>query len=225
MRLLIVLAILLLAPTISRAEQPQPYVYKVISYEVIDGDTIRTRLDLGFDLEVEQLARVHGIDTPESDTAAGQAVTNYVDDWCKAQTQLVVISLRRDKYGGRYLAAVHGDNETLAANLVRLKLARPYAGGKKAKWNPAELRKVATAATEARLQLEEPTESLFTFPSSEDSRQETERIQVWVTDSGDKYHRESCRFCDASGRPVDLSAVAPYMEPCKVCRPPTVDNE
>lgn len=46
------------------------------------------------------------------------------------------------------------------------------------------------------------------------------RIKVWVTDTGEKYHREDCRFCDKSGVPIDLSAVRGRMEPCKVCKPP-----
>ena len=40
------------------AEPPRPYVYRVLRYEVVDGDTIRTTLDLGFHLRIELLARL-----------------------------------------------------------------------------------------------------------------------------------------------------------------------
>ena len=44
---------------------------------------------------------------------------------------------------------------------------------------------------------------------------------VYVTKTGHKYHRGSCRYLSHSKIAVKLSvAVEEGMEPCKVCQPP-----
>lgn len=46
------------------------YEYRVADVvEVIDGDTIDVRIDLGFDISLKKRVRLNGIDTPESRTA------------------------------------------------------------------------------------------------------------------------------------------------------------
>lgn len=204
-------AVLLVSLT-AEAEPLRPYVYRVTAYQVVDGDTVRTKLDLGFKLSIDQLARIDGVDAPEKSTNAGKAVAAYVKAWCDKQQTLMAISISQDKYAGRYLAELHGDFGSLADELLRLKLARLYGGEARRPWTETELSRIESAAKQAIAQL------------ATDKPDKPVRVQVWVTDSGDKYHRKKCRFCDESGRAVDLAAVAPHMDACKVCKPPKIES-
>lgn len=49
---------------------------------------------------------------------------------------------------------------------------------------------------------------------------------VYVTDTGSKYHKESCRYLKYSKTKMtlDSAAIAGYGA-CKVCRPPLVDHQ
>jgi len=43
---------------------------------------------------------------------------------------------------------------------------------------------------------------------------------VYVTRTGKKYHRSSCRHLAKSSIPMKLSEARQYYDPCKVCGPP-----
>lgn len=147
------LMLLLCFPAFS-AEPFRPYVYRVLSHEVVDGDTVRTELDLGFRIRVDYLARLNGLDAPELNTEAGKAVRDYIRAWCARQQTLTAVSVARDKYEGRYVAEIHGDSEQLNAVLLDKGLARPYDGQEKRKpWTESELETVRLKATESRLML------------------------------------------------------------------------
>ena len=139
---------LLLTATSAPAQALRPYVYRVLSHEVIDGDSVRTELDLGFDLRISLLARIHGVDTPEKWTPAGKAVTRVVEQWCDNQQTLMAESVAKDKYSGRYVGELHGDHETLTDLLLRLKLARMYHGEKRRPWTERELEEIERRAEE-----------------------------------------------------------------------------
>jgi hypothetical protein len=48
----------------------------------------------------------------------------------------------------------------------------------------------------------------------------TSESDVYITDTGSKYHRSSCRYLDESKYEVSLSwAISNGYEPCKVCKP------
>jgi endonuclease YncB( thermonuclease family) len=96
------------------------YEYQVKVTRVIDGDTCRADIDLGFAVHVNQTLRLSGINAPEPHTetsAAGNAATNHliqlIDD---AQEQgPMFVRTEQDKRGsfGRYLAVLfshHGQN-------------------------------------------------------------------------------------------------------------------
>ncbi len=42
---------------------------------------------------------------------------------------------------------------------------------------------------------------------------------VYVTDTGEKYHRSGCRYLSRSRHPIPLSSARYTYEPCSVCRP------
>jgi competence protein ComEC len=47
-------------------------------------------------------------------------------------------------------------------------------------------------------------------------------ITVYVTRTGEEYHRDGCRYLSRSKIPMSLKEAAKRFGPCSVCRPPTV---
>ncbi len=82
------------------------YTYAALVERVIDGDTFKVRLDLGFDTWVRQTLRLRDIDCPEIDTKEGQTAKAFVQSYIKEASWITVRSSRSDKYD-RYLADVY----------------------------------------------------------------------------------------------------------------------
>lgn len=111
------------------------YHYRFAVTKVIDGDTVRGRLDLGCRTYRELDLRLYGINAPEmkgESHAAGLAARNYLigmiqqlseEGWLIVQTQLD----KNDKYG-RLLATLWGvDDDGLPVNLNQRMLADGHA--------------------------------------------------------------------------------------------------
>lgn len=81
------------------------FTYAAFVEKVVDGDTLKVRLDLGFESWTRQVLRLRGIDCPEMDTKAGQEAKAFVQSRLKEAQQIIVRSSRSDKYD-RYLADV-----------------------------------------------------------------------------------------------------------------------
>ena len=47
-------------------------------------------------------------------------------------------------------------------------------------------------------------------------------ITVYITRTGEKYHRDGCRFLSRSRIPMPLKEAAKRFTPCKVCKPPVM---
>jgi len=58
-----------------------------------------------------------------------------------------------------------------------------------------------------------------TKPSEQTSSEEAKSATVWVTATGKKYHRETCRYLTSTRRPMGLAEARVRYAPCKVCRP------
>lgn len=102
-----------------------------------DGDTITMAIPhvhplLGKDITV----RVRGIDTPEiraklpCEAEAARLAQSFVSEELKTAKRIDLINIGRDKYF-RILADVLYDGRSLAEQLMRLGLGRPYDGGTK----------------------------------------------------------------------------------------------
>jgi endonuclease YncB( thermonuclease family) len=81
------------------------YTYLAYVEKVVDGDTLKVRIDLGFDTWTFQTLRLRGIDCPELGTKAGDAAKAFVQSHLKAASSVIIRSSRSDKYD-RYLADV-----------------------------------------------------------------------------------------------------------------------
>ena len=53
-------------------------------------------------------------------------------------------------------------------------------------------------------------------------QQDPQKITVYVTRTGKKYHRDGCRFLSRSKIPMSLKEAAARYGPCSVCRPPVL---
>jgi hypothetical protein len=53
-------------------------------------------------------------------------------------------------------------------------------------------------------------------------QQDPQKITVYVTRTGDKYHEDGCRYLSRSKIAMSLAEAAKRYAPCSVCKPPTV---
>jgi len=55
------------------------------------------------------------------------------------------------------------------------------------------------------------------------ARQDPQTITVYITRTGEKYHRDGCRYLRQSRIPTTLrEAVRNGYDPCSVCKPPVL---
>ena len=113
--------------------------YKAKVTKIIDGDTIRCDIDLGFDIVFSnQTIRLYGIDTPESRTRDleekfyGNLSKDFLNDYCPKGSY---ITLRKhlDKKGkfGRILGELIVNKVNLNEQMVENNLAVCYEGQSK----------------------------------------------------------------------------------------------
>lgn len=89
---------------------------------VIDGDTLRVAIDLGYEITVVRNLRLYGVDTPEivgKDRARGLAAKRWMEALLPAGSVIYYRSIRdkRDKYG-RYLADILIEGKPLAELMI-----------------------------------------------------------------------------------------------------------
>jgi len=121
---------------------PDSFVYNAELTKIIDGDTLRCDLDLGFSVKLHnQTVRLAGIDTPESrinikrqperaeEKILGLEAKERLKELCSGKFQ--IRSLGKGKYG-RILGIPYAeDGKDICAVLVSEKLASKYWGGTK----------------------------------------------------------------------------------------------
>ena len=80
-------------------------VYKAYLEKVVDGDTIRVVLDLGFRIFHKEILRLKGIDAPELSTIEGKKSSDALKQILKDVPFLIIKTIKVDIYG-RYVADV-----------------------------------------------------------------------------------------------------------------------
>ncbi|MBP9853743.1 MAG: thermonuclease family protein [Candidatus Omnitrophica bacterium] len=97
------------------------FTYRAYIEKVVDGDTLKVRIDQGFDIWNRQILRLRDIDCPEVGTKEGDEVKNFVRSLLKEASLIILRSSRSDKYD-RYLADVFipQDNTTNPMNSIYL---------------------------------------------------------------------------------------------------------
>jgi len=197
---------------------------------VIDGDTFET--DSG------QKVRLIGVDTPE--TVHPSLPVEYFGKEASAFThrelegkivRLEYDFQKTDKYG-RILAYVYLDTVFFNARLIREGYAHAYTQFPFKYLD--EFRQLERTAREQgkglwakKSAIESTTDvaSETSQPGNTPAAQEQD-VEVYRTTSGQKYHRDGCRFLSKSQIPIKLSAaISMGLGACSVCSPPTLENK
>lgn len=130
------------------------YQYPVVVKTVVDGDTLKLDMDLGFGIwKLNQSFRLVATDAPEIhsdnplEVQAGLAVKSFVTtlmcpEACKPAIKTMVESHELDKYG-RVLGEIYTPRgEALSRLLLDMKAVKAYSGAKKPLWTTDELNAV-----------------------------------------------------------------------------------
>lgn len=221
-------------PTISWQELPQGRII-----EVVDSDTLKIELPAaGVTLEVD-LAGVHG---PGLRQPFGPEAAFFIKSL--AQGEQVRVSWTDEGQPdarGRRSGVVYREPDGMCLNLelVRAGLAEAKTGSlgeldatieayaARAKslgrgWVGGEepMTDLARAAT-PKAGDEEPIEA-HEHQTGPANASEAEAQKLFVTRSGSKYHRASCRFVTDSAIEITLEEASGRYDPCLVCHPPTL---
>lgn len=208
---------------------------------VVDGDTITVTRDGG----VTEKVRLLGIDCPEtSDPTKGQEfygveATTFVTNLLKGERVYVVPEKagEKDRYG-RTLAYVYRAPDGLFVNaeVVRqgygsvydaqafqhidafLQYERAAKAAGRGQWDTAakldwEHLRQAPGATN-------PAAAPGTVAPGKDAAPDAQKVTVYVTKSGTKYHRAGCSYLKSSQIPMDLADAKKRYGPCSKCGPP-----
>lgn len=183
--------------------------------DVVDGDTIKVKFPDG---HIETV-RYIGINAPETGQPyASEATMFNASLVSNKQVRLEKDVSERDKYG-RLLRYVYVGSLFVNAEMV----AKGYAN---AATYPPDV-KYANYFASLEAQARNNGLGLWTPPPQTTTTTTTQTttsggdITVYITRTGEKYHRDGCRYLSKSKIPISLAeAKARGYEPCSVCNPP-----
>lgn len=106
------------------------YEYRAAVVRVIDGDTLKLDIDLGFSMWLRNISvRILGINTRELSDPGGQAAAAHLAGLLPAGAVVTARTVKPDKYGGRWLADVRmAGGQDLSAYLIVAGWAAPWSG-------------------------------------------------------------------------------------------------
>mgnify|MGYP003617710705 CR=1 FL=1 len=109
----------------------------IILNEAIDGDTIRATLDSSNPILNKIYIRLHGVDTPElfhpqceEEKRLALEAKNYLQSIILSN-KISIRILGWDKYGGRVLAELYTEHDSISSLLIDKQLGIPYHGDRK----------------------------------------------------------------------------------------------
>jgi len=105
------------------------YKYVATIVNVVDGDTIDVRLDLGFRIFIDQRVRLYGVNTPERGQPGYNEAKKFVSKY--VGTKVGIVSYKAEEKYGRWLAAVYTPDGELSDMLIAGQFGVEYFGGKR----------------------------------------------------------------------------------------------
>lgn len=102
------------------------YNYSALITEVYDGDTVTAKINLGFNITIEEKIRLYGINTPEvRGVERPEGLISRDSLRAKILNKIVIIQTLKDKKGkyGRYIGKIFYQNESINDWLVTKHLA------------------------------------------------------------------------------------------------------
>jgi len=82
------------------------YTYRVYIVDILDGDTVKAVIDLGFGVRTVQTLRLRGIDAPELVSHDGLEAKKALEKMLSGSPNVLIRSVKSDKYD-RYLADLY----------------------------------------------------------------------------------------------------------------------
>lgn len=184
---------------------------------IIDGDTVEIR----YDGKLTSVVLI-GVDTPETVHPQkpvepfGKEATAFIKNLLLGESvYLRFDSSRTDKYG-RLLAYLYRAPDALFVNLevVRQGYGKVYT---------AFPFKHKTLFQHYSGQAQQARRGLWSLSSSGAQQGQIEEVPrtqtVYITRTGSKYHRSSCRYLKYSKIPIALEKAKQSYGPCSICRP------
>lgn len=97
------------------------FTFEAQVLKVLDGDTLRVDIDLGFGSHVNQELRLRGINCPElhDKSGAGQSAKTFVAEKLPAGSWIVIVTYKTDKYGRYVVDVYYSDVYKDAEDIVR----------------------------------------------------------------------------------------------------------
>jgi len=92
------------------------YNYKATVVRVVDGDTVKLDIDLGFRMHWTSNCRIAGVNAPEMGSEKGEAAKEFLKELLPVGRVLEIESKQLDKYGRPIIDSVL----RLAANQISL---------------------------------------------------------------------------------------------------------
>ena len=184
---------------------------------IIDGDTVEIR----YDGKLTSVALI-GVDTPETVHPGkpiepyGKEATTFIKNLLLGESVYLRFDGNRTDRYGRMLAYIYRAPDGLFVNLeiVRQGYGKVYTVFPFK--HKALFQHYSGQAQQARRGLWH----LGHAGASSNITQEAPRTQtVYITRTGAKYHRGSCRYLRYSKIPIDLESAQRNYGPCSVCRP------
>lgn len=129
--------------------EPVPHIYPVTQIiKIHDGDTVKVKLDVGFNLVAEYSVRIDGVDTPELsgyEKEAGLVVRDVVIKWVSKASLNGPIYAKYNgfgKYAQRFVGdIIDADGNSLSDFLIENGWSKPWDGkGTSPDYNMKELR-------------------------------------------------------------------------------------
>jgi endonuclease YncB( thermonuclease family) len=110
------------------------YQYSLKNISVVDGDTLKADLDLGFGVILAgKKIRLEHVNCPEKNTESGVSAKQFTWNWVTGKSEPIVVNVknhREDKYG-RILGSITSDGQSLADALKIAGHGVDYEGGKR----------------------------------------------------------------------------------------------
>lgn len=199
---------------------PKSFVGKVVS--IADGDTVTVLYQ-----NQQHKIRLSGIDAPESHQAFGEKSKKALADKVFGKEVKVEWSAQ-DKYH-RILGEIFLGERRISEEMISDGLAWHYKQYSK----DQNLAKAEVTAKQLKkgLWIDPNPIPPWEFRNGRSSDKQSTSVEdpnskpkqgvtVYVTDTGEKYHRDNCKYLAKSSNPVLLEKLGPNYQPCKICSPP-----
>lgn len=100
------------------------YTYNAKVIKVIDGDTIKCIVDVGFSVSITEKFRLNAINCPENNTPEGKIATEFVTSLL-LDKDVIINTYNKDKYG-RWLCDVTLNQSNVNQMLIDKGYAKEY---------------------------------------------------------------------------------------------------